>query len=422
MEKGRCNRLREEIVISPVTAIAAGAKRASARVTVALAACLLTACNFDNAPIVPSEQHANMRQIQADAYETYKENPPHDPAELDEWSKWRAEIDTKTTWRDALNGQDVKDWTKAHPQFIEADKISRARAAYNRRTDKLRPHDEGAEAKKVLKSHEQGLPDGQWALRHPAQVRWYDEHLVAGPGPGPASDDPPPAAPGPQREERRQALERLEKELKDQPSKLNPDHLKELLARAAGKERDLINVRHRDKDAYRNLNCMAKPRTDFPEHTISEAILVLKKEAAFQAHRCLQLSNTLDQDERDRKAWERLRKMAQAEIDKAEDSESAARLQPPEGQCCDPPRAAPLRELRGPPAMAFSPARTARGPDAASNGSQASHSSQSDAGHAPTLLPPPILPVAPLPQRTARPALLPPLMPPPALPDAPVGL
>ena len=399
-------------MIHPVTAIdPAGAKCAGACLSVTLAACLLTGCNFDSTPIVPGQPPATLKQIHADAYATYKENPPHDHAELDAWSKWRAEIETRTTWRDQLNGQEVKDWSKAHPQFIEADKVSRARQAYNRRTDKLRPHDEGAEAKKAVKAQEQGLPDAAWALRHPAQIRWYDEHLAA--GPGPVSDDPPPAASDPQREERRQALEQLEKELKDQHSKRNQDHLKELLARAAGKERDLINVRHSDKDAYRNLNCMAKPRTDFPEHTISEAILVLRKEAAFQAHRCMQLSTTLDQDERDQKAWERLRKMVQTEIDKPEGSESVAPLQSLQERCCDPPRAAAVRELRGPPVMALSPSRTVRGPAAAPEGSQAS---------VPALLPPPILPVAPLPQRMARPVLLPPLMPPPALPDAPVGL
>lgn len=400
-------------MINRIKAIDMGAKAGmplKGRVTVALAACLLTGCNFDTTR-EPGGQHANIKQIQANAYETYKENPPHDHAELDEWSRWRAGIETRTTWRERLNGQEVKDWTKAHPAFIEADKISRARQAYDKRTDKLRSHDEGAEAKKALKAHEQSLPDGQWALRHPAQVRWYDEHLAA--DPGPVSDDPPPAASDPEREERRQALEQIEKELKDQHPKRNQDHLKGLLAKAAGKEGDLINVRHRDKDAYRNLNCMAKPRTDFPEHTISEAILVLKKEAAFQAHRCLQLRDTLDQDERDQKAWERLRNMVQTEIDKAERSESAARLQSLQEQCCDPPRAAPLRELRGSTAMAFSLAPTVRGPPVASKSSQA---------RPPALLPPPILPAAPLPQRVARPALLPPLMPPPALPDAPVGL
>jgi hypothetical protein len=165
---------------------------------------------------------------------------------------------------------------------------------------------------------------------------------------------------------------------------------------------------------------MAKPRRDFPEHTISEAVLVLKKEAAFHAYRCLQLSSTLDQDERDRKAWERLRKMVQteiakAEVDKTEGSGPVMRLQSLQEQCCDPPRAAAVREPRGPPAMPVSLARTVRGPAAASKGSQA---------RLPALLPAPLLPVAPLPQRTAthRPALLPPLMPPPALSDARVGL
>jgi hypothetical protein len=410
-------RLREEIVISLVTEFDVCTKSACARVTVALAACLLTGCNFDNTPTVPGGTPATVRRIQADAYVTYRDNPPHDHAELDAWSKWRAEIDTRTTWRDWLNGPDVKDWIEAHPQFIEADKINRARAAYNGRTDKLRSHDEGAEAKKALKAQEQGMPDGQWALRHPAQVRWYDEHLAA--DPGPASDDPSPAASDPEREERRQAVKLLEQELKNPRSKPNQE-LQELLARADGKERALINVHHRDRDAYRNLNCMAKPQTDFPEHTISEATLVLKKEAAFQAHRCLQLSSTLDQDERDQKAWERLRKMVQtkidkAEIDKAEGSQSVASLQSLQEQCCHPPRAAAVREPRGPAAMPFSPSRTVRGSAAASKGSQAKR---------PELLPPPLLPVAPLPQRTAthRPVLLPPLMLPPALPGDPVGL